>query len=398
MAYILHVCILLHALSFNNEYLMNKEKMSTLPVVKQLSSLKTTVICLVILAMLVLWGTVYQVDHGIYEAKERFFNAWMLFIYGIIPFPAVRLTVSLLICNLLCTLLFRQVWSVKKIGIILTHVGILILLVGGGYISYTAKESFLTLYENESSNESSSYHKWEIAIGKTIPAEAGADSRLYERFDLASIQTGKSITSRILEGTATVNKVFQNCRAFYASSEADSPGENRTSISIVEEPVSRDPAQSVPGIILSVNNSNITLYGGNPAPTPVFTGKDTAYFILQQKRMPLPLTVKLLDFVKVNYPGTAIAKDYKSVIHVNGRDLDRDVVVSMNRPFRYKNRTFYQAAFSIEDSQESTTLAVVENSGKSLPYLASLLISAGLLAHFLMKLFLFLKKRGAGLE
>jgi hypothetical protein len=51
-------------------------------------SLHTTVICLIILCILVLWGTFYQIDHGIYAAKARFFSSWIVLIGGFFLFPA----------------------------------------------------------------------------------------------------------------------------------------------------------------------------------------------------------------------------------------------------------------------------------------------------------------------
>lgn len=43
---------------------------------KQVASMKLTVVCLLLLTTLVVWGTLYQADHGLYQAQQKFFHSW----------------------------------------------------------------------------------------------------------------------------------------------------------------------------------------------------------------------------------------------------------------------------------------------------------------------------------
>jgi hypothetical protein len=95
----------------------------------------------------------------------------------------------------------------------------------------------------------------------------------------------------------------------------------------------------------------------------------------------LPLTIGLLDFVKTDYRGTGMARDFESRLRVRGPGIDREVVVSMNRPFRYRDYTFYQFSYAAGDGPESSSLAVVKNPGRWLPYVASIVICMGLILH-----------------
>ena len=52
------------------------------------SSLKLTVLCLALLMVLILWGTLYQVEYGIWQAQQVFFRSWFIW-FGVLPiFPA----------------------------------------------------------------------------------------------------------------------------------------------------------------------------------------------------------------------------------------------------------------------------------------------------------------------
>jgi hypothetical protein len=69
----------------------------------------------------------------------------------------------------------------------------------------------------------------------------------------------------------------------------------------------------------------------------------------------------------------------------------RDVVISMNKPLRFKDYTFFQSSYYIApDGSEYTILAVVKNAGRLLPYFSSITIFLGLVIHFLVML---LKRR-----
>ncbi len=233
-------------------------------ILKILASLRVTVACLLILALLTVMGTLYQVDHGLYAAKLRFFGAWVVMFFGWLPFPGVNTTIAALAVNLLASALVKMDRRLKQSGVILVHLGILVLICGAAAIHYGTQESVLTLGEGE-----------------------------------------------------------------FSSSAA------------------------------ILRNSTLVGY------------------------RELPVTVRLLAFTKKTHPGTSIASSFESTVHVSGTGIDRDAVISMNRPLRYKNLTFYQSGYSESPQGETTTIAVVENSGRVLPYLATLIMTAGFLVHFM---------------
>ena len=73
-------------------------------------------------------------------------------------------------------------------------------------------------------------------------------------------------------------------------------------------------------------------------------------------------------------------------MHVQGDDIDRDVVISMNKPFRYRDYTFYQLSYQLQGAQRISALAVVKNPVRIAPYIASIMIALGLALHFFIKM------------
>ena len=263
---------------------MNKKRGSGLSkFVRGLASLKLTVIALALLAALVIAGTIYQAESGIYAAQRDVFGAWIIWIFGTFPLPGLLLISSLLFINLLAAVMFRLKYFRRQAGLILVHYGLLLFICGGFYISLTAREYFLTLREGESSH---------------VAVRGGEEETL--------------------------------------------------------------PA---------------------PPPEEVF----------------LPIEIKLLDFEKTMHPGSGIPRSFSSRVEIGSGNTSRPAVISMNRPLRVREYTFYQSSYA-EDGKgiESSTFSVVRNSGRWLPYIASALLFLGLAIHFLGMLGAALKKSRPG--
>jgi hypothetical protein len=114
---------------------------------------------------------------------------------------------------------------------------------------------------------------------------------------------------------------------------------------------------------------------------------------LRPARYYKPYSIKLLAFNHDLYPGTDVPKNYSSRIHLNdpGAGEDRDILIYMNNPLRYRGETFYQASFEPDD--KGTILQVVRNPASLAPYIACSLVALGLTIQFLTHLFGFARKR-----
>jgi hypothetical protein len=116
---------------------------------------------------------------------------------------------------------------------------------------------------------------------------------------------------------------------------------------------------------------------------------------LQPVRYVKPYSITLKKFTHECYPGTGIPKNFASHITLNdpAHAVSRDVVISMNRPFRYAGDTYYQAGFGRDGT--SSILQVVRNPGFAAPYIACGIITLGLLVQFYFRFAAWMRKGSA---
>jgi ABC-type transport system involved in cytochrome c biogenesis permease subunit len=102
----------------------------------------------------------------------------------------------------------------------------------------------------------------------------------------------------------------------------------------------------------------------------------------------LPLTIRLIEFEAAYMPGSRISRRYASRIEVTGPGVDRQVLVEMNRPFRYGTFTFFQSSYGrADDGRNISVFAVTRNRWMLAPYVATGMMSLGLILQFMLHLF-----------
>jgi hypothetical protein len=131
---------------------------------------------------------------------------------------------------------------------------------------------------------------------------------------------------------------------------------------------------------------DLFIYAGSPFVHPFIVGTDTVTISMQPHAISLPMRIRLTNFRVQWHPGTSNAKSYQSRLRLFGKNIDREVVIEMNRPFRYKSFSFYQMGYSGEEGNYSSTLAIVKNPFRYLPYVASIIIVVGLILHLIVKM------------
>ncbi len=369
------------------------------PLLKQLSSLKITVSCLLLLFILTFWGTIDQVQNGLYHSQEQFFHSFIFKAFGFLPFPGAQLVLWVLFFNLVCVAITRFVYSWSHIGILIIHFGLLTYFVAAFVTLHDVEESQLTLYEGESSNVSADYREWELSVWRQEQ-----NKKQVVAFDAKNLKPGEAFAAPEYDFNVGVETYYPNAKAYTGNEGARQNILNSSGISALTAiDRNKEPEKNLPGGVFIIEpaqnpgaktqkTATILLFGGEIKPTLLKLGGETYYFMLRHKRYKLPLVVKLIDFQMEKHPDTEIARSYKSKIEIQHDALSREVVIAMNDPLRYKNYTFYQASYSIDAAgRELSTLAVVKNSGRILPYVASLTTFVGLVTHFLLMAF---KSRG----
>ncbi|MBI1363954.1 MAG: hypothetical protein GC134_08200 [Proteobacteria bacterium] len=112
---------------------------------------------LVWLMFLVVTGTVAQREMGLYDAQQMYFSSWYFMAGGYVPLPAGMSVLALLAVGLACKLGLER-WRLRNLGTLTSHIGALMLLVGGLAIQQTAQEGLVVLSVGDVAAASTNAH------------------------------------------------------------------------------------------------------------------------------------------------------------------------------------------------------------------------------------------------
>jgi ResB-like family len=137
--------------------------------IKFFASLRLTVVCLAFGIALVFFGTLAQVDEGLYAAQNRWFRSFFIINAHIgrwpVPlFPGGYLIGITLLINLITAHITRFKLTWRKSGIFLVHAGLVLLLLGQLFTDMFATEGALRLSVGETRNFSEDFHANELVV------------------------------------------------------------------------------------------------------------------------------------------------------------------------------------------------------------------------------------------
>jgi hypothetical protein len=368
------------------------------------SSLKLTVACLVLGCVLVFWGTLAQVYLGLYKAQNEFFRSFFVFWqpaeggFKIPIFPGGYLLGTVLLINLLAAHLRFYKPGKKKIGIMLIHIGVVLLLVGQMLTDALSRESALHLRIGQSKNYSEAQRDYELAVTDTTDKKSESvvaiPWTLLMRADAPD--TGLPFTV--------------SAKTFYANSElSEKPADGFTQVQTTSalgngfwwRELPRETAMDrvdMPSAVVEIKDAQdapatffVSVFLDQPQE---FTYNGRSYELsLRPTRYNMSFSLKLLEFHHDDYPGTDIPKNFSSRVRLHNPQTgeDREVLIYMNNPLRYSGLTFYQASYDPDDG--GSILQVVRNPGWLTPYLSCAFVGVGLMYQFLSHLIPFLKRR-----
>lgn len=365
------------------------------PIAKAVLHPAITLASLIILFTLVLAGTLYQTEHGLFEAQNKFFGYGMVLIGGFFPLPAASLVLWVLSIQLIVTMALILPVKPSKLGLWVVHLSIFALLAGGFVTQMMAVESQMTLAEGEAGHYTTSYQDWELAFW-----QSQGDSNHVFAYDAAHLKPGAVLEVTPYRSKIKVKSNYRNCDAFTTQAAKGPAYINPSGIGMIE---SRKPdvevTRNAPGLIFTLSEQGkpekeILLYGMEVVPLILTLDGRKVFIQLRLKHYPIGFSLKLTDFVKNVHPGTDMASSFESYADMDlGGGSVRPVKIWMNNPLRHDGHTFFQASYAQAPGEvEKSTFAVVTNPGRLLPYISSLLVFGGMLLHFLLRLIPFIRK------
>jgi len=391
--------------------------------VKLFTSLRLTVVLLSLGIVLVFWGTIAQVELGLYKAQNEFFRSFFIFwqpkgtSWRIPFFPGGYLVGGLLLINLFAAHLRYYQPGKRKYGIALIHLGIVLLLLGQLLTDMLSIESSMHIRNGGTKNYSEAGRSFELAVIDTSEADTDKVVAIPGR------QLSGDVKHPELPFTVRVKEYFANAElaqipeedradpkaktAWIAQREAEGFAPVKTTQGIGQEVWWRElphetemERRDIPSGIIEVatpqGSVGSFLVSGYLTRPQQFTHAGRTYQLeLRPERFYKPFSLHLIEFRHDRYPGTQIPKDFSSLVRLQRPDTgeDRQVRIYMNNPLRYNGETYYQASFDKDD--QGTVLQVVRNPSWLTPYFACVIVSLGLLYQFFSHLFKFAAKRKA---
>ena len=360
-----------------------------------ITSLKLTIVCLAAAMVLIFAGTISQVHLGIWEAQQRYFQSMFVWWpaegngFKIPIFPGGHLIGAVLLVNLIAAHVRRFRWTWKKFGIHLTHAGIIVMLAGGLFTDLFAVESNMRLTNGDTKNYSEDSRRMELAVIDTSNPDYDQVTAIPE----AVLRRGGTIEHKSLPFRMAIRHYYQNSRLKMAS-EGDSslkPIANKgPGAQVIVESIprstgvnDRDVVSAAVEIFAAEGSLGTWLVSDAlGAPQTFSAGGRTWQLVMRPARYYKPYSVTLQKFTHEKYAGTEIPKNFASTVTLidQDRSVNRNVLIYMNHPLRYRGDTYYQAGFERDD--RTTILQVVRNPSFLAPYIACIIVAAGLLVQF----------------
>lgn len=393
-----------------------------------LASLRLTVVLFVLSFFLVLFGTLAQIDLGIWTVIKGYFRSfyvWVPFnlfyqfgqvflgfprewspnvpirVPGSFPFPAGWTLAILLMVNLVAAHLVRFKLSVRRSGILVLHLGLIVMLIGEVITGLYAVEGNMIINEGQTVNAVSENRRNELVVidrSGDETKEVSVPSELLRR-------KGKKISHADLP--FDIEPVRYMVNADIVRAGKDNPADSgigrfdeaaeRAEVSGVATKQTVDlPACYVKLIDKKTGEAIGTYLFYILLDEQVVTVGGKQYEVaLRFRQTYRHFSLTLIDFRFDRHPGTNTPKNFSSEVRLVDPKTgdDRVQIIRMNEPLRHAGETFYQADWN-KQTERGTVLQVVRNPAWQLPYWSCGIVTLGLLIHFGIALTDFLRKRG----
>lgn len=360
-------------------------------------------ICLSLLIFILVIGTIDQKYIGLYKSQQKYFSSFFFLLFDVIPFPGARLLLIVIFINLCTNFISNFSKYKKKLGVIVVHVSVGLLLLGGFVTAYFSVEGSMVIEEGEVVDFYQDYHKMEFNIVETISNIDDNNFNKVISFRQGYLKKNEVLTHSQFSGKIKVLKFYENCRIVNRFNSGDPKLKGVAKrFDIRKRPYDKEEDKNIAAMVVELSGvgeqqNGIYLVIERMIKRDFININDKKYFFqLKNLHYPLPFSIECVDFKKESYFGTDKAKEYSSKVKVKDKEVTTSRLIRMNHPLRLYNYTFYQASF-IDGTQlggkDTTVLAVVKNYGRLFPYISSIIICVGLLLQIFIRVPQLIKKK-----
>lgn len=321
------------------------------------SSYALAVSLLACLFLLTIFGTLYQVDHGLHAAKERFFSSWFLWTrigsLSLPTFPAGMTCMSLLFFNMLVGGLLRLKISRRNAGVVVIHLGIAFLLVSGLVKQWTADEGYISLTEGRTAESFLSDHLWEVAVFEVTGAESVVELVIRQgEFSDLGRDKFRRFTSVDLPFDLLLSYFLPSATVQPAG--AGSGGVELDGFRLLASPPDPEPGRNAAGLVVEVSGGGLSqralLWGFQLTPWTFESDGRIWAVDLRHARFKMPFKLRLEDFQKEDHPGMNVAKAYRSDVTMIDEQGQKRIRIQMNEPLRSGGLVLFQSSWGPQDA------------------------------------------------
>lgn len=369
-----------------------------------LSGFGLATILLLLLGLLTWFATLEQIDRGLYPTLNKYFHWQSVFLLPEIkgkmvplPLPGGYWVGAVLLLNLTLGGVIRLRKGWRHAGNLISHLGIIFMLVAGGVAHHFSERGNMAVGEGESSNTAEDYFEYvvevaEIEDGKpdSIHVIRGRDlvdltdgtGRLFRfpklPFDLiiAGYQNN-AVPVAITERAPAQGE--READGYYLMTKPDEVNAEANTAACYARVAHRDGSKSEPFILAGASFHPFTV-----------RHDDRIFTVDMRKRLwPMPFTLKLDEFTAKFHPGTMRPAKFVSKITRIENGSEAKVTIQMNEPMRYEGLTFFQASYGPPGAGPGqrmySVFEIVKNPADKWPEYSLYIVSFGMLITFLTK-------------
>ncbi len=214
----------------------------------------------------------------------------------------------------------------------------------------------------------------------TVTKEGGLLSRIESQNDFLAkeetVEPGKNYPTGWMDIEFNVESFFKHAQADTQVVEADKKSQAGKTGSYAVQFRVKDGKEEKTNWLMEGEEINLSLAGGD------------IRLALAERHRPLPFSLVLKDFRKVDYPGTNNPASYESDVLLEDQ-IDKvkiEKTISMNKPLDYKGYRIFQSSY-IQDPNygEASIFTVAKNPGIPFIYWSSCIIFLGAFFQFFVK-------------
>lgn len=377
-----------------------------------LSGFGLATITMLLLGVLTWFATLEQIDNGLYPTLTKYFDWKSLFLLPELngkmvplPLPGGYWVCALLLLNLILggVIRIRKGWN--HAGNLISHFGIIFMLLGGGVAHHFSERGNMAIGEGESSNAAEDYFEYVVEVAEIIEGKP-QKIHVIRGKDIADLADDKLRTFRLPDMPFDLELTYylKNTVPVSAAERAPDRGQfiadgyflmEKPKLAKAEEAerytagcyariVNRDGTKTEPFILAGASFHPFS----HRVDDRIFT------FDMRKRLWPMPFTVKLDEFTADFHPGTMQPAKFISKVTRQENGGEAKVTIQMNEPMRYEGLTFFQASYGPPGAGPGekmySVFEIVRNPADKWPEYSLWIVAFGMAITFLIKLISFL--------